>query len=365
MTSALLLFGANIIALTAALLAGVTSLLSSPRSRSARLFAAVAFGSACYLLGRLSYAVPPAVQIHFFFWPLLLVFMNVGNGLWMLLAHHLFEEEKPFPRWMVAAFSVQVLLSAINALGYVGRSSSALQSADYPLLVNFLFGPLPIAMQAAFALQALRTAVSGWQGDLDESRRVLRGLFVIVFGGLFFGVSLIELYLVDALLDVRGPADNVLSVVLAVGYLALAIGALRFDHRIIDRLATRSIAPPPEAAVLDRHFTALTRALDQQKVYLKAGLTIADLARHLAMPQYRLRALINQRLGYRNFNALLHDYRLRDIRSQLADPARANIPILTIALEAGYQSITPFNQAFRETMGCTPSEWRRQHCGAA
>jgi AraC-like DNA-binding protein len=79
------------------------------------------------------------------------------------------------------------------------------------------------------------------------------------------------------------------------------------------------------------------------------------------MPEYRLRVLINKRLGYRNFNALLHEHRLKDACERLADPARAHLPILTIALDVGYQSITPFNQAFRDAMGCTPSAFRRQH----
>jgi len=81
----------------------------------------------------------------------------------------------------------------------------------------------------------------------------------------------------------------------------------------------------------------------------------------LAIPEYRLRALINKRLGYRNFNALLHEYRLRDACAWLADPTKAHLPILTIALEVGYQSVAPFNQAFREAKGCTPSVYRRQH----
>ena len=106
---------------------------------------------------------------------------------------------------------------------------------------------------------------------------------------------------------------------------------------------------------------ALTRALQQDKVYLTPGLSIGDLAKRLAMPEYRLRALINKRLGYRNFNALLHEYRLRDACELLTDPAKAHLPILTIALDVGYQSITPFNQAFRDTKGCTPSAYRRQH----
>ena len=85
------------------------------------------------------------------------------------------------------------------------------------------------------------------------------------------------------------------------------------------------------------------------------------LAKRLEVPEYRLRALINKRLGYRNFNALLHEYRLREACLQLADPTKAHLPILTIALDVGYQSIAPFNQAFRDALECTPSEYRRKH----
>jgi hypothetical protein len=69
---------------------------------------------------------------------------------------------------MIVACSVQFLLSAINALGYVGRDSSVRQSETYPAIVNFIFDPLPIAMQSVFAFLALYWAARGWRGDLDE-----------------------------------------------------------------------------------------------------------------------------------------------------------------------------------------------------
>jgi hypothetical protein len=43
------------------------------------------------------------------------------------------------------------------------------------------------------------------------------------------------------------------------------------------------------------------------------------------------------------------------------DPARREIPVLTIALEAGFHSIGPFNRAFKALMGMTPTEFRRQN----
>jgi AraC-like DNA-binding protein len=327
----------------------------------------VAVSSVCYLVGRISYAVPADVQVEFSFWPLLLIFMNMGSGFWMILAYSLFQDDRGVPRWMILAFAAQFALSAINAFGYVGRESSVLQSEAYPAFVNFVFGPLPIAMQATFALLALYWAARGWPADLDESRRVLRGLFLIAVGGLQFGVGVTELFLVDAPYALRAPYDNVLTLVVAVGYVTVALTVLRFDTRVLERLVERAVpAADPEVDRRHEHdFAALTRALEEEQVYLTHGLSIAELAKRLAIPEYRLRALINKRLGYRNFNALLHEYRLRDACERLVDPATAHLPILTIALDVGYQSIAPFNQAFREALGCTPSAYRRQHTNPA
>jgi len=198
MSTALFYFGANIVALTANLLIGAGVLISNPRSFNARIFACVTLSSACYLTGRISYALPAEVQVQFASWPWLNVLMNMGAGFWMILAYSLFQDQRRIPRWMIAAFAAQLLLSAINAFGYVGRASSVLQSEAYPPFVNFVFGPLPLAMQVAFELLALFWAVHGWRVDLDDSRRFLRGLFLIVVGGLLFGKGVAELLLIDA-----------------------------------------------------------------------------------------------------------------------------------------------------------------------
>jgi AraC-like DNA-binding protein len=362
MATGLFYFTANAVALTASLLVGASVLISNPRSFNARVFACVMASAACYIVGRASYAVPAEVQLQLWIWPFLLVIMNAGTGFWMILAHALFQDDRRVPRWMIVAFAVQFLLSTINAFGYVGRDSSVLQSPAYPDAVNFLFGPLPIAMQSGFALVALYWAVRGWRIDLDESRRFLRGLFLIVFGGLELGIGVTELYLVEAPYSSRAPFDNAVTIVMAIGYVTVALMVLRFDGHTLQRLVERA-SPSPDPGVdadFERDLAELTRALETEKVYLKHGLSIGELARRLSIPQYRLRALINKRLGYRNFNALLHQYRLSDACEQLTDPAKAHLPILTIALDVGYQSITPFNQAFRDAMGCTPSAYRRQ-----
>ncbi|NYZ16807.1 AraC family transcriptional regulator, partial [Azospirillum sp. RWY-5-1] len=93
------------------------------------------------------------------------------------------------------------------------------------------------------------------------------------------------------------------------------------------------------------------------------GLTVGALAAQVGVPEYRLRRLINGRLGHRNFAAFLNAHRLEAAATRLADAAQARTPVLTIALDLGYGSIGPFNRAFRARFGTTPTEHRRAALG--
>ena len=46
------------------------------------------------------------------------------------------------------------------------------------------------------------------------------------------------------------------------------------------------------------------------------------------------------------------------MKAALADPAQREVPIITIALDAGFGSLGPFNRAFKDATGQTPTEWR-------
>jgi AraC-like DNA-binding protein len=132
----------------------------------------------------------------------------------------------------------------------------------------------------------------------------------------------------------------------------------------IDRSVPASI-DAKEQALLD----ALRRLMEEDKIYREEGFSIAVLAARLGTPEYRLRHLINQRLGHRNFSSFVNSYRLAEAKAALADPSQKEVPILTIALDTGFQSIGPFNRAFKAETGMTPSEFRlsgsRRHAAAA
>ena len=101
------------------------------------------------------------------------------------------------------------------------------------------------------------------------------------------------------------------------------------------------------------------RLMGDERIYRHDNITIGTLATRLGIPEYRLRRLINQRLGYRNFNVFLNNHRIDEAKAALADPSQAEVPVITIAMDAGFQSLGPFNRAFKATTGVTPTEYRR------
>jgi AraC-like DNA-binding protein len=108
-----------------------------------------------------------------------------------------------------------------------------------------------------------------------------------------------------------------------------------------------------------RLLAALRQLLEERQVYREERLTIGELARRLGTREHVLRRVINQGLGYRNFNEFLHAHRIREACERLRRAEDARLPILSIALGVGYSSIGPFNRAFKARIGMTPTRYRR------
>jgi len=220
-----------------------------------------------------------------------------------------------------------------------------------------------------FAAAAVAQSLSTWRSDLVEKRRRLR--VFIVGGGAAYT-------LVTTLTRQVGHADSVAGVASLVD--ALALGALVVPvvwHLLGSARSGLFATAVPAAAVAPRSepepeadpgteppdprlLAALDRLMTGERIYREEGLTIGALAARLDVPEYKARRLINQGLGHRNFNAFVNRYRLDEAKRALADPARVDLPVLTIALDAGFQSIGPFNRAFKADTGMTPTEFRRR-----
>ena len=130
--------------------------------------------------------------------------------------------------------------------------------------------------------------------------------------------------------------------------------------------AASEAVPQPDTSAADQKLVdALMRLMADERIYRHDNVSIGSLATKLSIPEYRLRRLINQKLGYRNFNVFLNNHRIEEAKAALADPAQAEVSVITIAMDAGFASLGPFNRAFKATTGVTPTEYRRQRGIAA
>jgi AraC-like DNA-binding protein len=250
----------------------------------------------------------------------------------------------------------------------------ALAWAVLPLLAAFgLYAKRPWIGTAenililTFILLAAWRTLAGLRDDLLERRRRLRPLLVVL--AVLYDIGLV-------LRDVFGsgqPASTSSRIIEAALLAGLALGfalvALRADRSLAsppvvetERPGPNVVQPPASEADVqeDALLARLLRLMQEEKVYRQEGFGLNALIAALDLPEYRLRRLIHQRLGHRNFSSFVNGYRLAEVTEALADPSQADVAILTIALDAGFQSVGPFNRAFKAYTGMTPTAYRKQ-----
>jgi AraC-like DNA-binding protein len=260
--------------------------------------------------------------------------------------------------------------TAVPAIGMVVLGTAAAAPRLAALLRGaadpghaWLGGVHALAM-VGFTLAALWEVLRGWRDDLVEPRRAARRWAALGIGVYAALALAVELAVRDRPVDPLLPALHVLG----IGSVAMALAVL-VARRSLDLIlglppaatvpeiaaaapaAPELEAPAEEPPALRR----LRQAMSDGHAYRREGLTLAALAADLGLGEAALRSLINQHLGYRNFNDFLHHHRLQEAAGRLTTE---DLPILTIALDCGYGSIGPFNRAFRQRFGMTPTAYR-------
>lgn len=219
--------------------------------------------------------------------------------------------------------------------------------------------------RAAICVALLTVLWRGWRGDLVEQRRRLRGPLLAIVALYAILQSWLNLS-ANLGAPVHGYGlDNSFAGAVILGLLCLA-GSAAFLQAPPTLFTSTRRAPPSavddglkaqDRVALDR----LNALMQDGEIWRREGLTIGDVAREVAVPEHRLRRLINTHLGHRNFAAFLNARRIDAAKAFLG--AASGVAISTLAFDLGYASLGPFNRAFKDATGLTPSDFRRQATG--
>jgi AraC-like DNA-binding protein len=327
----------------------LASLLRRATSQQAWLGMAMSAGGVFYAI-----ATAPFFPKSSWWW--VLPILSAQPALFWLWARAAFDDDFVLRRWHGALLLGIAAFGFALTLGWAYAPALASAGGRGLALVN-------LALALAAAVQTVKT----WRVDLVARRRRLRlailainvGLIVVFTGAGFAAIPV----------GVPGaPGSLPTALVLFVVAVMAGLGILASPSAVPADDATAAIASggsrdrtAPTRVVVD---PILLRRLDHlmsvERTYRKEGLAIGTLAARLEVPEHRLRQAINEGLGYRNFNAFLNRYRIEDARLALSDVTQREVPVLTIAMDAGFQSIGPFNRAFKAETGVTPTEFRRE-----
>jgi AraC-like DNA-binding protein len=327
-----------------------------PASRVARLGAALLIGAAASAIWS-----APTLPRPWPWWSLFLLELSSGNSVvFWLWARAVFDDDFVLRRWHGALWAAIIGLQ-LFVVGWTVRWPALGLAIDQTLSLAYL----------GLAVLAAAQTVTTWRADLVAGRRRLRIIVLI-------GASAYSVVVVFLSFPPTPPASD-FSMASAASAFGLCVLVSLSGWRLLRAVAPQdgamfpratgdvpgdapsmpSDAEPKRSAIEPALLRRLEHLMTVERAYRREGLTIGSLSAELGVPEYRLRQLINEGLGHRNFNAFLNRYRIDEARAALADPGQREVPVLTIAMDAGFQSIGPFNRAFKAAADLTPTEFRR------
>ncbi len=290
---------------------------------------------------------PPVFELPLYL-RMVLRFLDVFQlyFLW-LFALSLFQKDFRINAFYVLAgvvYSTPMLMERLVQFRYIDQLPTW-----WALLVN--------GLNLLVVIHMMVVTIKGRADDLIESRRRSR-IYVV----LMLAFSATSVVVLGYILLLNGwtqyqPTVNVFSIWPAIVWIGFWLtevneGQFTFDvqaHNPIDQLSARDqqLADQLQIEVRDK------------RCFLEPGLSIDSLAKKLGVSAYRLRQFINQTLGYSNFSSYINTFRIEAIKQALSDTSNEHIPILTLALNHGFNSLAPFNRAFKQAEGVTPSAYRK------
>jgi AraC-like DNA-binding protein len=224
------------------------------------------------------------------------------------------------------------------------------------------------AMVLALLIVPLGRLLRQHSGDLVEARRRWRVWFVVAVASYGLG-GLVLLAVFGGPLPATWARLHIalLFVASAAASLALVPSSAASGSAAPPASSSPGVAEPvqapsprtglrPTPAADEALVRRIVEAMEAEHLYRTEDLTVARLARAVGSQEYLVRRAINGSLGYRNFSDFLHHYRLGEAAPRLL--SQPHLPVLSIALDVGYGSIGPFNRAFRQRFGTTPTAYR-------
>lgn len=283
----------------------------------------------------------------------LLLIMSTGACAWFwLLSRALFNDHKALQTkalWLVIAViairSVDLFWPATNFTGAAGEGMRILSNVASVVC---------IASIACVWYESL--------GSLSRVRSKPERRFRILFPCLFSLLFIVAVFWLMGAEPESMAAQHQITILNICAFIGLVGSRLAVEYRLSTLKSHASSANDDQEDAVSSNQLAkkVMRAIHNETFITQTNLKVSELAKHLGEQEYKVTRCITQQLGYRNFNQLINHHRIERAMHMLQDPACQQLQVATIAFDCGYNSLGPFNKAFKQHTGMTPREFRNQ-----
>ncbi len=184
-------------------------------------------------------------------------------------------------------------------------------------------------------------------------------LLIITLGGLiFWAVSLgFRIFDPDGAGDYLGY--QLVWISLSCSVIALGYYTLKYPEVITFAVTTKKYESKPTGIEnINELSIELEKIMLEKKPFLNPKLTLSELADISGINSHLLSRIINEK-HQRNFFAYINSYRIEEFKKIVERQENKSLTLLAIAFEAGFNSKTTFNTAFKKLTNQTPKEYFR------
>lgn len=146
---------------------------------------------------------------------------------------------------------------------------------------------------------------------------------------------------------------------IGIAILTYWIGLEGFSRRNEAEISVRNTIPSDELERLKMIAEKLKNAMTKDKLYRDQELSLNSLAEQLNLKAYLISKSLSMVMDKR-FNDFVNEYRVKEIQLLLQDADNSKYTLLSLAMDAGFNSKSSFNRAVKKHLGISPSELKME-----
>jgi len=242
---------------------------------------------------------------------------------------------------------------SLSWLGYYGyviwMNNSTIYIVSSSLIIFYAYKSLKL-------LQELKENIEIDSSKLIWIKRIIRA-FVVYFS-LVLAVLLIDLVIYKSTNDVSYfyfTRFYYYPFFIGIAILTYWIGLEGFSRRNDPELTIKARPNPEGLERLNSILQRLKEAMRDEKLYLNPELSLNSVAQHLGLKPYLISKSLSE-IDHKRFNDFVNEYRVKEVQDLLQDPKSTKYTLLTIAMDAGFNSKSSFHRAVKKQLGISPSE---------